>query len=95
MLYSNPFLHHNWDMWKVLTASRFGMEEISFLSFVKTYRTRRFLSPEKSTLVIRVMLFLSRSLLEKEGGRDRKISYPVHYSYHSHIIISVHSLSCS
>lgn len=38
----------------------------------RAYRTRRFLSPEKSTLVIRVMLFLSRSLLEKEGGGDRK-----------------------
>lgn len=37
---------------------------------VTSYSTRRFLRPEKSTLVIRVMLFLSRSLeRERRGGK--------------------------
>lgn len=89
MLYSNPFLHPNWDTFKVLTALRFGIEEI-----FKSYRTLRFLSPEKSTLVIRVMLFLSRSLEEKDL-KKKKIRYPVHHNDHNHSISLVHSLSCS
>jgi len=36
---------------------------------VTSYSTRRFLRPEKSTLVIRVMLFLSRSLEREKRGR--------------------------
>lgn len=38
---------------------------------VTSYSTRRFLRPVKSTLVIRVMLFLSRSLERKKKKKGR------------------------
>lgn len=39
---------------------------------VTSYSTRRFLRPVKSTLVIRVMLFLSRSLERKKKKKERE-----------------------
>lgn len=49
---------------------------------VTSYSTRRFLRPEKSTLVIRVMLFRSRSLERKKKGEGlRKKLKAFHFTY--------------